>query len=55
MNKGLRQPTFGVDKDKVKGARRTEYLIEFSERLGYFSKETANHLYNLVSEVTKLL
>ncbi len=33
----------------------TEYLIEFSERLGYFSKETANHLYNLVTEVAKLL
>lgn len=33
----------------------TEYLIEFSERLGYISQDRAVSLYELISEVSKLL
>jgi four helix bundle protein len=33
----------------------TEYLLEFSEKLGYLSSEKAASLYELTSEVGKLL
>jgi four helix bundle protein len=33
----------------------TEYLVEFSERLGYLSSEKAAELYILIAEVSKLL